>query len=107
MAEEVERHHQDDGIDGQAGVAAQDLANRNLGRALSRVPVRALGHVPADIDDEQRRQRTDDEQSTPADVWEQHAIGDGGEKIAARIARLQQPRYPAAPLGRNRLHRQR
>ncbi len=80
---------------------------RRRGVGRGRLPGRRFRHVAADVENEQSRQHADHEHAAPADILEQGAVDDRGEKISSRIARLQQAGDEAAGLRRNRFHRQR
>ena len=67
------------------------------------------GTLGADVEDQQRRQRADDEEPAPIPVreGEDAKVRERGEQIADHVADLQKAAEKTAALGRQHLHRQR
>src|ERR1019366_10050415 len=92
MAEKVESGHEQDDIEEASGVFAQHsddtgvLPGSGLGQECRRFP-----DLAANIDNKKRGQRARDEHPAPADQAIKSEISNRGEKIPARIARLQKP----------------
>ncbi len=105
VAEEIERRHQQDGINAKPPMRSHD--RKRIAACGRRLPARRFRNLAADIEHEQRRDDADHEHAAPADILEQQSIDDRGEKISGRIARLQQSRYEASRLRRNGFHGER
>lgn len=108
---EVEAGHQRDRVDEERGLGAergdQARARVRVARARAGLPRGRLGHVCADVEHEERRERPRHEHPAPAEVREDQVVDDRREQIAERVAFLQQPREGTAGVFGDRLHRER
>src|SRR5580700_2532322 len=70
-------------------------------------PARRFRNRAPDVKNEERGHDTDHEQAAPSVERKENAVSERSNEITARIAGLQNARYEAARLRRDRFHRQR
>ena len=106
MTEEVERRHEDHGIQGQLPMLSERCEHR-LTLSVRRCPSWRLRYVTTDVEHQHRRHQAQHEHSAPAHHVVELRVDHRRDEVAGRITRLQNSRHQPARFGFHGLHGQR